>query len=62
MARICFLNPFGTDSYDELIDSTLRPALQGATEFEIRHLSHAPRNIDYYAPPSRPSATASMRS
>ena len=50
MARICFLNPFGTDSYDELIDSTLRPALQGGTEFEIRHLSHAPRNIDYYAP------------
>ena len=21
MARICFLNPFGTDSYDELIDT-----------------------------------------
>jgi allantoin racemase len=50
MARICFLNPFGTDSYDELIDATLRPALHGATEVEIRHLSHAPRNIDYYAP------------
>lgn len=50
MARICFLNPFGTASYDELIDSTLRPALHGATEVEIRHLSHAPRNIDYYAP------------
>jgi len=50
MARICFLNPFGTDSYDELIDSTLRPALHGATEVEIRHLTHAPRNIDYYAP------------
>jgi allantoin racemase len=50
MARICFLNPFGTDSYDELIASTLRPALHSATEVEIRHLSHAPRNIDYYAP------------
>ena len=50
MARICFLNPFGTDSYDELIDSTLRPALHGSTEIEIRHLSHAPANIDYYAP------------
>jgi len=50
MARICFLNPFGTDSYDELIDSTLRPALQGTTDVEIRHLSNAPRNIDYYAP------------
>ena len=50
MARICFLNPFGTDSYDELIGSTLRPALHGSTEVEIRHLAHAPRNIDYYAP------------
>ena len=50
MARICFLNPFGTDSYDELIDSTLRPALHGSTDVEIRHLTHAPRNIDYYAP------------
>ena len=50
MARICFLNPFGTDSYDELIDSTLRPALQDSTEIEIRHLSNSPANIDYYAP------------
>jgi allantoin racemase len=50
MTRICFLNPFGTDSYDELIESALRPALQGTTEIEIRHLSHAPANIDYYAP------------
>ena len=50
MARICFLNPFGTDSYDELIETTLTPALHGTTEVEIRHLTHAPRNIDYYAP------------
>jgi allantoin racemase len=50
MARICFLNPFGTDSYDELIETTLRPSLHGSTDVEIRHLSHAPRNIDYYAP------------
>ncbi len=50
MARICFLNPFGTDIYDELISSTLRPALHGSTEVEIRHLANAPRNIDYYAP------------
>ena len=50
MARICFLNPFGTDSYDELISSALRPSLQSSTEIEIRHLSDAPRNIDYYAP------------
>src|SRR3954466_14109541 len=50
MARICFLNPFGTDSYDELISSTLHPALHGTTDVEIRHLTHSPRNIDYYAP------------
>src|SRR3954453_13009049 len=50
MARICFLNPFGTDSYDELISSTLRPALHGGTDVEIRHLAHSPHNIDYYAP------------
>ncbi len=50
MARICFLNPFGTDSYDDLIGATLRPALHGSTDVEIRHLTHAPRNIDYYAP------------
>ena len=41
MARICFLNPFGTDSYDELIETTLTPALHGTTEVEIRHLTHA---------------------
>ena len=50
MPRLCFLNPFGTDAYDELIASTLLPSLRGATEVEIRHLAHAPRDIDYYAP------------
>jgi allantoin racemase len=49
MARICFLNPFGTDAYDELVRSTLVPSLHGATEVEIRHLRHAPRNIDFFA-------------
>ena len=51
MARICFLNPFGTDSYDELIESTLRPALHGSTDVEIRHLSHA-RATSTTTPPS----------
>jgi hypothetical protein len=50
MPRLCFLNPFGTDAYDELIASTLLPSLRGSTEVEIRHLAHAPRDIDYYAP------------
>ena len=50
MSRICFLNPFGTSAYDDLITASLRPALQGATEVEVRHLAHAPADIDYYAP------------
>jgi allantoin racemase len=49
MPRLCFLNPFGTDAYDELIASTLLPSLRSSTEVEIRHLAHAPRDIDYYA-------------
>jgi allantoin racemase len=47
MPRLCFLNPFGTNAYDELIASTLLPSLRGSTEVEIRHLAHAPRDIDY---------------
>jgi allantoin racemase len=49
MARICFLNPFGTDAYDALVQATLAPSLRGATDVEIRHLLHAPRNIDFFA-------------
>ena len=49
MPRLCFLNPFGTDAYDELIASTLLPSLRSSTEVEIRHLAHAPRDIDYFA-------------
>lgn len=47
--KICFLNPFGTDLYDDLIERTLRPALHGSTDVEIRHLVHAVPNIDYWA-------------
>jgi allantoin racemase len=50
MTRICFLNPFGTDAYDELIADTLRPSLRAGTELEFRHLDDVPRNIDYYVP------------
>lgn len=50
MSRICFLNPFGTSAYDELIAASLHPALQRATDVEIRHLAHGPADIDYYAP------------
>lgn len=50
MTRICFLNPFGTDAYDELVAETLRPSLRAGTEVEFRHLDDVPRNIDYYVP------------
>jgi allantoin racemase len=50
MSRICFLNPFGTDDYDELIASTLTPSLRTGTHVEIRHLEDCPRNIDFYVP------------
>ena len=50
MARICFLNPFGTDDYDGLIAEILRPSLRAGTDVEIRHLEGAPRNLDFYVP------------
>lgn len=50
MTRICFLNPFGTDQFDELVHSTLVPYLRPGTEVETRHLTGCPRNIDYYVP------------
>lgn len=50
MSRICFLNPFGTDDYDDIIQETLAPATRPDTEIVIRHLDGAPRNIDYYVP------------
>ncbi|WP_423181258.1 aspartate/glutamate racemase family protein [Arthrobacter sp. NyZ413] len=48
--RICFLNPFGTDSYDDLILEVLRSSLRDTTELDIWHLKAGPRNLDYYAP------------
>jgi allantoin racemase len=50
VTRICFLNPFGTDQFDDLVRETLLPSLRDGTAVEIRHLEHCPRNIDYYVP------------
>src|SRR3954451_20209702 len=50
MPRICFLNPFGTDAYDAIIEETITPSLRAGTDVEIRHLENAPRNIDFYVP------------
>ncbi|MCA4134825.1 aspartate/glutamate racemase family protein [Arthrobacter sp. M4] len=48
--RICFLNPFGTDRYDDLIKEVLSSSLRDTTELDIWHLHAGPRNLDYYAP------------
>ena len=50
MTRICFCNPFGTDQFDELVESTVRPYLRPGTEIESVHIDNCPRNIDYYLP------------
>lgn len=47
--RICFLNPFGTPAYNELIGDVLGPSLQDATDLEVRNLDTVPDNIDYFA-------------
>jgi allantoin racemase len=50
MPRICFLNPFGTDAYDGILEETVSPTLRDGTDVEFRHLPDAPRNMDYYVP------------
>lgn len=47
--RLCFLNPFGTPAYDQLIRDAVEPALRADTSLEVRHLDTRPENIDYYA-------------
>lgn len=48
--RIAFINPFGTDDYDEIIGDTLRPLAFEGTQLDVRNLIGAPKNIDYYWP------------
>ncbi len=47
--RICFLNPFGTPAYNDLIGQVLGPARRHGTELEIRHLDAPLENMDYFA-------------
>ncbi|MBA6440761.1 aspartate/glutamate racemase family protein [Streptomyces sp. GMR22] len=47
--RLCFLNPFGTPAYDQLIRDVVEPSLRPDTELEVRHLDTRPENIDYFA-------------
>lgn len=48
--RIAFINPFGTDAYDRIIEDTLAPLAMDGTDLEIRNLIGAPENIDYFWP------------
>lgn len=47
--RICFLNPFGTPDYNELIRQVLAPSQRPETEVEVRNLTVRPENMDYFA-------------
>lgn len=48
--RIAFINPFGTDAYDTIIDETLGPVAMDDTKLEVRNLIGGPVNIDYFWP------------
>jgi allantoin racemase len=48
--QIAFINPFGTEIYDDLIRETLIPYVSEGTHVDIIHMKDAPRNIDYYWP------------
>jgi allantoin racemase len=47
--KICFLNPFGTPAYDDLIRDVLEPAMRADVGLDVRHLDITPENIDYFA-------------
>lgn len=46
--RIDFINPFGTDRYDAIIQETLQPYAAEGTDLRVSHLEGCPENIDYY--------------
>jgi allantoin racemase len=48
--RIAFINPFGTDAYDDIITQTLGPLAMADTELIVTNLIGSPENIDYYWP------------
>ena len=50
MRKIAFINPFGTNLYDEIIAETLIPYASPTTAVDVIHIEAAPVNIDYYWP------------
>lgn len=47
---IAFINPFGTNLYDRIIEETLGPLALDDTILRINNLTGAPVNIDYFWP------------
>lgn len=48
--RIAFVNPFGTEAFDAIIEETLVPYAAVGTAVDVIHLEGVPANIDYYYP------------
>jgi allantoin racemase len=46
--KICFINPFGTDVYNDLIMETMSPYLTRGAELFVANTKNCPENIDYY--------------
>jgi allantoin racemase len=46
--RVAFINPFGSNSYDDLILDTLPPYAADGTVLDVFHLRDVPPNIDYF--------------
>jgi allantoin racemase len=46
--RISFINPFGTDDYNALIEETMTPYLRAGTTLTVSNTRDCPANIDYY--------------
>lgn len=46
--RINFVNPFGTDSYNDLIYQTMSPYLTNGASLVVSNTKNCPENIDYY--------------
>ena len=46
--RINFINPFGTNDYNGLIEETLTPYLAEGNELVVTNTTDCPANIDYY--------------
>lgn len=49
MTRVLWINPVGTDTFDEAIRSELERAKRTDTEVEVRSLTGGPHHLEYHA-------------